>query len=248
MNRVARDRELYLENYWLKNKRAIDKGRNGPTYAWVIPAGQRRKADAADMVNDLRRQGAEVHRATAGFKAGNVDVAPGDYIIRADQPYRTLVDMYFSVQNYPPANPRPYDDTGWTMPYMRNVKVTAIAGKAILDQAMTVLTVDAKAAGGVDGSGVILIVEHTSDNNLMSFRYQNKDVEMQVAEEDFDLNGASFPRRRVRHRERRPRASRAHGPRPGAFRVGRGNGAVRQDARIQDPAHRLRAFLVANPG
>ena len=26
---------------------------------------------------------------------------PGDYIIRGDQPYRTLVDMYFSVQNYP---------------------------------------------------------------------------------------------------------------------------------------------------
>ena len=43
-----------------------------------------------------------------------------------DQPYRTLVDMYFSVQNYPPANPRPYDDTGWTMQYMRNVKLNAI--------------------------------------------------------------------------------------------------------------------------
>ena len=59
------------------------------------------------MVNDLRRQGVEVHRANAAFKAGNVDVAAGDYIIRADQPYRTLVDMYFSVQNYPPANPAP---------------------------------------------------------------------------------------------------------------------------------------------
>ena len=162
LNRVARDRELYLENYWMKSKRSVDKGKNGPTYAWVIPAGQRRKADTADMVNDLRRQGAEVHRATAAFKAGNVDVAAGDYVIRADQPYRTLVDMYFSVQNYPPANPRPYDDTGWTMPYMRNVKVTAATDKSILDQPMTMLTADAKAAGGVDGSGSTLIVEHTS--------------------------------------------------------------------------------------
>ena len=42
-------------------------------------------------------------------------------MIRADQPYRTLADLYFSVQNYPAANPRPYDDTGWTMQYMRNV-------------------------------------------------------------------------------------------------------------------------------
>ena len=82
----------------------------------MIPAAQRRKADAAEMVNDLRRQGVEVHRASAAFKAGNVDAAAGDYIIRGDQPYRTLVDTYFSVQNYPPSNPRPYDDTGWTMP------------------------------------------------------------------------------------------------------------------------------------
>ncbi len=60
------------------------------------------------------------------IKAGDTDVAAGDYIIRADQPYRTLVDMYLSVQNYPPANPRPYDDTGWTMQYMRNVKVMPV--------------------------------------------------------------------------------------------------------------------------
>jgi hypothetical protein len=116
-------------------------------------------------------------------------VAAGDYVIRADQPYRTLVDMYFSVQNYPPANPRPYDDTGWTMPYMRNVKVTNVSDKGILDQAMTMLTADAKAPGGIEGSGGTLVVEHTSDNNLAAFRYRNKDVRMLAAEEDFDLNG-----------------------------------------------------------
>ena len=73
----------------------------------MIPAGQRRKADAADAVNELRRQGLEVHRANAAFKAGNVNVAAGDYVIRGDQPFRTLADMYFSVQNYPPQNPQP---------------------------------------------------------------------------------------------------------------------------------------------
>ena len=45
----------------------------------------------------------------------------GDYIVRGDQPYRTVADMYFSVQNYAPSNPRPYDDTGWTFQYMRNL-------------------------------------------------------------------------------------------------------------------------------
>src|SRR5581483_10136447 len=115
LNQVARNKELYLENYYMKNKRAIDFGRTGkdandkPTpNAWVVPARQYRKADAADLVNELRHQGAEVHTANAAFKAGNIEVAPGDYVIRADQPYRTLVDMYTSIQNYPPANPSPY--------------------------------------------------------------------------------------------------------------------------------------------
>ena len=153
LNKVAKDRDLYLENYWLKNKRAIEKGKNGPNYAWVIPAAQRRKEDAADMVNELRRQGAEVSVATAAFKAGSVSVAPGDYIIRGDQPYHTLLDMYLSVQNYPPANPRPYDDTGWTMQYMRDVKTMPVADKAILDEPMTLLTADARAAGGIQGTG-----------------------------------------------------------------------------------------------
>ncbi len=69
--------KLYLENYWIKNSRAIDKGKNGPNYAWLIPAGQRRKEDAADMVNELRRQGAEVSVATSAFKAGKAPIAAG---------------------------------------------------------------------------------------------------------------------------------------------------------------------------
>jgi hypothetical protein len=189
LNKIANERALYLENYWMKNKRSIDKGKTGPTYAWHIPAAQRRKADAAEMVNDLRRQGIEVHTANAAFQAGSVEVAAGDYLIRADQPYRTLVDMYFAIQNYPPANPRPYDDTGWTMPYMRNVKVTALDNKAVLDAGMTLLTADAKAAGGVEGTGATLVVEHTADNNLVRFRYRNPDVRMLVAEDDFEVNG-----------------------------------------------------------
>src|SRR4029453_10131516 len=114
LNHVAKNKETYLENYWLKNKRAADKGKIGPVYGWVIPAGQKRKADAAETLNELRRQGRGFHPGAAAFKAGNVDVKPGDYIVRGDQPYRTVADMYFSIQNYAPSNPRPYHDTGWT--------------------------------------------------------------------------------------------------------------------------------------
>jgi len=33
--------------------------------------------------------------ASGAFKAVNVEVKAGDYIIRADQPYRTIPEMYF---------------------------------------------------------------------------------------------------------------------------------------------------------
>src|SRR5580658_4014976 len=192
MNKVAKEKELYLENYWIKNKRAVDKGKNGPTYAWVIPADQRRRGEAADVVNELRHQGLEIHRAVAKFKAGTLDVSEGDYVIRADQPYYTLADMYFSVQNYPIANPAPYDDTGWTMQYMRNVKLVPVTDKAVFEKPMTMISADVKAPGTIDGSGSTIVLDHTTDNALMAFRFKLKDVKMLAAEDDFELNSHKF--------------------------------------------------------
>ncbi len=192
LQHVAKNRTLYLENYWLKNKRSVDKGRNGPTYAWVVPAGQRARFNTADLVNELKQQGVEVHTANAAFKAGTVSVQVGDWIIRADQPYRTLVDMYTAVQNYAPANPRPYDDTGWTMQYMRNVTLEAITDKSILDQPMTPLAGDARAPGGVEGTGNVFIIDHNTDNTLVTFRFKHAGVKMLAAEDDFEVNGHKF--------------------------------------------------------
>jgi hypothetical protein len=192
LNHVARNKSLYLENYWLKNKRSVDKGKNGPVHAWMIPAAQRRKADAADAVNELRRQGLEVHSAQAPFRAGAVEVQAGDYVIRADQPYRTLAEMYFSLQSFAPSNPRPYDDTGWTFQLMRNVRIVPITDKAVLDQRMALMTTPARAPGGIEGSGSVLVVDHTSDNNLMAFRFRHARVAMRAAEEDFDAAGRRF--------------------------------------------------------
>jgi hypothetical protein len=192
LNHVAKNKDTYLENYWLKNKRAADKGKAGPVYGWVIPATQKRKADAADAVNELRRQGLEFHTATTAFKVGAVDVKPGDYIVRGDQPYRTIADMYFSVQNYAPSNPQPYDDTGWTFQYMRNLAIKPISEPGGLDQQMALVTADVKAPGGIDGTGPVLIVDHTTDNNLVTFRFKHKDVAMEAAEEEFEAGGRRF--------------------------------------------------------
>ena len=118
------------------------------------------------MVNDLRHQGVEVQIARQDATLGKEKIAAGDYIIRADQPYRTLVDMYFSLQNYPVSNPLPYDDTGWTMPLMRNVAVRKIADKGLFDQPMTPVTADIAVPGAISGSGPVLVVENNTDTTV----------------------------------------------------------------------------------
>jgi hypothetical protein len=121
-----------------------------------------------------------------------VKVEAGDYVIRGDQPYRTLADMYFSIQSFSPSNPRPYDDTGWTFQFMRNVTIRAVTDKAILDQPSTLLTADAKAPGGIEGTGSVLVLDHTTDNALATFRFRHADVAMQAAEDDFEIGGRRF--------------------------------------------------------
>ena len=192
LHHVAENRRTYLENYWLKNKRAVEKGVKGPVHGWVIPSQQRRKADVALAVNDLRRQGLEISRATAAFRAGAVEIRPGDFVVRGDQPFRTLAEMYFSVQNYAPQNPAPYDDTGWTFQLMRDIRILPVTDKALLDQKMTLVAEDVRAPGGVNGSGPVLIVEHTADTALVTFRFRNAGTRMLAAEADFDAAGRKF--------------------------------------------------------
>jgi len=192
LDRVAKDRELYLETYWVKNQHAVDGGKTGDVNAWVIPAGQTARLNVADMINDVRRQGLEVSVADQAFTAGGVAVAKGDYVIRADQPYRTLADLYFSVQNYPAANPRPYDDTGWTMSYMRNVAMKTVHDPAVLTKPMTLLTADVAPKGTIAGAGSTVLVNHTGDNELVTFRFRLKGVKMLAAEEPFEAGGKHY--------------------------------------------------------
>jgi hypothetical protein len=75
---------------------------------------------------------------------------------------------------------------------MRNLVIKPITDKNVVNMPMTLVTADAKAPGGVEGTGPVLIVAHTTDNNLMKFRFMNAGVRMQAAEEDFDAAGRKF--------------------------------------------------------
>jgi len=192
LNNVAKNHELFLENYYAKMKHQVELGKTTAPYAYVIPADQRKRADIADLVNIVRREGADISVASSNFSVGSLQVKAGDYIARMDQPYRGIVEMYLGLQWYPPSNPRPYDDTGWSIPLLHNIKVDRVDDKAILDQPMTTMTANAKYTGSITGTGSTIVIDHTTDNALMTFRFKNAAMKMSAAEQAFDLAGHHF--------------------------------------------------------
>lgn len=64
---VGDHKETFLENYVAKAERMIQRGKTTAPYAFVIPRTQRHAAEAADLVNLFRAQGAEVHVASTDF-------------------------------------------------------------------------------------------------------------------------------------------------------------------------------------
>jgi len=193
LNNVAKNKETFLENYYAKMKSQINLGKTTAPHAYVIPADQRKKSDIADLINIVRREGVDVSVASKDMTAGAVQVKKGDYVVRMDQPYRGIVEMYLGLQWYPPNNPRPYDDAGWSIPLLHNIKVNRVDDKAILDDsAMTVMGANAVFAGGVQGTGSTIVIDHTTDNKLATFRWANATVKMSAAEQAFDMGGHHF--------------------------------------------------------
>ncbi len=173
---VARNRDEVLRNYWRKNHNAVERGGTETPHAWIIPADQLRRADVSHMTNLLLTHGVEVHRAAEarvfsddievdeseptpeaenapeGEREG-VGVAPGDLVIRADQPYGDFVRNLMEVQHFPADAPRPYDDVAWTFPLIHNVTVLEVEDPSVLQMSMTVVTDSVHLAGTVRAGG-----------------------------------------------------------------------------------------------
>ena len=194
MNFVAKDKDRFLNNFYLKSKRSIAKATNEGPAAYIIPGVTPRPVEAADMVNLLRLQGIEVHRAAKEFTVKDQKYAAGSYIVRMDQPYSRMADMLLDTQYYNVTDPSPYDDTGWTMGAMRNVKTVRVVDKSVLDVPATLLTADAKVTGALNGPGnsVAYVINHNTDNTIATLRFRLKDVKMSAAEDSFKIGEQQF--------------------------------------------------------
>ncbi|NUR36200.1 MAG: hypothetical protein HOQ30_19580, partial [Gemmatimonadaceae bacterium] len=198
---VADHATTFLDNFVTKGERQIAKGRSSAPYAFVVPRGQRRAAEAADLINLFRQHGAEVHVASADVtlkgataKDAPVVVHAGDWVVRMDQPYTQTVRTLLATQSFKPDLPSPYDDTGWTLDELRHVQTLKIADPAVLSAPMTMLTGDASVRGSVAGAGDVLLVPHLGDWRSAVLPWKTGRARVSVTDTAFSAAGMSWER------------------------------------------------------
>ncbi len=101
--------------------------------------------------------------------------------------------MMLDTQYYATSDPRPYDDTGWTFGHLRNVVTLRVADPKFLDAPMTRVKGEARAPGGVEGSGSAgFAINANAEPALASLRFRLKNVKIFAAEEPFEAEGKKF--------------------------------------------------------
>jgi hypothetical protein len=113
-------------------------------------------------------------------------------VIRLDQPYSRLADMLLDTQWYNVTDTRPYDDTGWTLGPLHDVKTVRVTDTAILKAPMTKLADGWRAAGSVAGSGRVFVVDNRAEGQVATLRFRLKDASFEAAEEGFEAGGRKF--------------------------------------------------------
>ncbi|HYW41877.1 MAG TPA: hypothetical protein VE959_03400, partial [Bryobacteraceae bacterium] len=109
-------REQMAYNKYRAARDTIEKFEKEPPFAYEIPREQRDAPTAALLMEKLMLHGIEIHQS----------VKPDAWVILMNQPFAGLVKELFEPQVYPAITQRPYDVTGWTLPYQMGVEVHAV--------------------------------------------------------------------------------------------------------------------------
>ncbi len=195
----------FLENYYMKSKRAVEKpSLEGPA-AYVIPADAADTNRQIELIKVLKRQHVEIEElsdsttcSVPSEKRGDMPKQQtfpgGSIVVRMDQPYSRVADALLDRQFWAAGDPQkhPYDDTGWSFAHLFNLKIVRVLDPTILMARMTPLDDSAKLAGKISGSGTVVVVANTGQVSLLSLAYKLKSATIQVADKPFDADGHHF--------------------------------------------------------
>jgi hypothetical protein len=194
----------FLENYYAKSKRSVEKpSLEGPA-AYVIPPDPAQTNRTVELLKVLQRQHVEVQQLTVATtatiqgkkrtdKPHEQTFAAGSIVVRMDQPYSRIADALLDHQFWAPDDPQkhPYDDTGWSFTDLFHVETIRVPDAKILKAAMTPVSDPSRLAGNLDGTGSLVGVANTGQASLLALVYKLKgatgqEPKIEVTEKPFD--------------------------------------------------------------
>ena len=197
--------EHFLDNFYFKSKRSVEKPKVEGPAAYVLPANDAELNRQLQLLRSMNLQHLEISRLTeerkqnvAAAKRGDKPVEEtlptGSFIIRMDQPYSRIADALLDRQYWAPDDPQkhPYDDTGWCFSELFNLKVLRVTDPAILAAKMTPVTDLASLSGKLNGAGTQFAINNTGQTSLLPLVYALKKAKVAVAEKPFDAEGKHF--------------------------------------------------------
>jgi len=197
----------FLENFYRRSDKAIKDGKNKAPYAFVIPKNQNHPLATARLINLLRKNGIEVQETDQSLSWNNqkkdkndnksdkkeTTIKDGAYIVRMDQPYRTLVGTLLDRQEFPDRYNAPYDDVGWTLPYLYQVQSYKVKDPNILKANMKLMNRDVQTKGKlVRPNRSVYLLNNSTESQVAMFRLQLPDIPMKVAEKSFSADDKNY--------------------------------------------------------
>lgn len=163
---AADNRIQLLKNFYQKSLNSTNFSKNNDTKMFVIPAEQRDPVMAAYLVNQLRRQGIEVHK---------VKKSESEYVVLLNQPYSRFANDLLTEQQYPAeAKFPPYDAIAWTLGLMYGVDVQKSDSVKYSNDELTLLSTDVSYSGKVDGNGSDYILKYKAQSSVLPTLYAAK--------------------------------------------------------------------------
>ena len=197
--------EHFLDNYYLKSKRSVQKPALGGPAAYVLPASAAEANRQIQLLRILRLQHVEISRLTqartqavpAAKRGGpptTETVPAGSLVVRMDQPYSRIADALLDRQYWAPDDPQkhPYDDTGWSFSQLFNVKVLRVTDPAILAAPMEPMDDPTALSGVLRGSGPVVAINDSGQSSLLPLTFALRPARIAIAEAPFDAQGEHF--------------------------------------------------------
>jgi hypothetical protein len=212
----AQNASFFLNNFYRKSKRSVEKPLNEGPAAYVVTQDDRARNRQMQLLKVLALQHVEIHRLTQAVTVAlpppphkeeaepkpatpppptSQTFASGSLLIRMDQPFSRVADALLDRQFWSPEDPqkKPYDDTGWSFGDLFNAHLARVTDRGVLAAPMSPVTDLRQIAAAELGAGPFYVVNNSAQVSLVSLVYALRDsADVSVCEEKFESAGHKF--------------------------------------------------------